>query len=69
MPTGEYPANLLDIGDVKECISQMTEFKQWLVMLFPESFPKGGDADFSLVIQKAKGLIMQYVNLKKLLEG
>ena len=49
-------------------MEEATKFRKWMVTIFPDSFPEGENTDFSLVIEKAKDLITQYMNLKSLME-
>ena len=57
------------ITRLKQCSDEMIEFRKWLVVYFPDSFPEGEATDISLVIEKAKELITRYINITYLLEG
>ncbi len=58
----------MSVGELKICVEAATKFRKWMVTIFPDSFPEGESTDFLLVIEKAKDLITQYVNLKSLME-
>ncbi len=58
----------MSVGELKIFTEQAIIFRKWMVTIFPDSFPEGENTDFLLVIEKAKDLITQYVNLKSLME-